>query len=201
MERYVITISRQFGSLGRSIAQKMSELLHIEFYDRDIVEATAKRLGQPISVISNEEENANLIFFRRQYPLGMGLLSMQEEIFSVQQNIIQDLAAKESCIIVGRCANYILKEQPRSFNIYIYAPYERRLHNCTKILGMDLKTAKKYMKEVDRARENYRKRHCGQQTTMMEGYDLMVDSSKFGVEGTAQMLADIVRTKFIEVDE
>jgi len=198
MERYVITISRQFGSLGRSIAQKMSELLQIEFYDRDIVEATAKRLGQPVSVISNEEEHANPIFFGRQYPLGMGLLSMQEEIFSVQKNIIRDLAARESCIIVGRCANCILRDQPRSLNVYIYAPYEKRLHNCTEILGMDTKTAKKYIKEVDRARENYWKRHCEQTSSVMDGYDIMIDSSKFGVEGTATMLADIIRKKFME---
>ena len=110
MEQYVITISRQFGSMGRSIARELSEILGIEFMDRDIVEATAKRMGLPVSVISNEEESMKSTFFRRQYPLGMGMSSLKDEIFYTQKNIIRDFAAKGSCIIVGRCADYILEE-------------------------------------------------------------------------------------------
>lgn len=192
MEHYVITISRQFGSLGRTIAAKLSELLDINFYDRDIVEQAAKRLGQPVSVISNEEENAGSRFLPRKYPLGMGLVSIQEEIFLVQQNIINDLASKESCIIVGRCGNFILKEHPNSLHIYIYASYEQRLSNCINSLKMDGKIAKKYIKEVDRARENYRRRYGGEQESLLNGYDMLIDSGRFGVEGTAQLIAEIV---------
>ena len=76
MEQYVITISRQFGSLGRSIAQKLASELQIDFLDRDIVEATAKRMGLPISTISNEEESAKNKWMMRKYPLGMGLSSL-----------------------------------------------------------------------------------------------------------------------------
>lgn len=196
MEQYVITISRQFGSLGRSIAQCLAKQLGINFYDRDIVEQTAKRLGQPVSVISEEEENATGHgFFRRKYPLGMGMVSMQEEIFQVQQNIIRDLAAKESCIIVGRCGNYILKDHLNSLHIYVFAPYEKRLSNCTDILGMDTKTAMRYMKEVDRAREKYRLRFGGETENGLDGYDLLIDSSRFGVETTAKMLADIIQSE------
>ena len=197
MKPYVITISRQFGSLGRTIAQQLSQMLDINFYDRDIVEATAKRLGQPISVISHEEESAGSIFFSRKYPLGMGLLSMQEEIFQVQENIIRDLANKESCIIVGRCGNYILQDHPNALHVYIYASYEKRLSNCTNILGMNEKTAKKYIKDVDRARENYRVRYGGELNNPMDGYDLMIDSSRFGPEGTAQMIEMIVKNKLM----
>ena len=90
MEQYVITISRQFGSMGRSIARELSEILGIEFLDRDIVEATAKRMGLPVSVISDEEESMKSTFFRRQYPLGMGMSSLKDEIFLTQKNIIRD---------------------------------------------------------------------------------------------------------------
>ena len=197
MENYVITISRQFASFGRSIAQKMSEELQIEFYDRDIVEATAKRMGQPVPVISNEEENANVAFFRRKYPLGMGVSNIQDEIFEVQTNIIRDIAAKESCIIVGRCAGNVLKEHPRCLNIYVYSPYEVRLKNCTDSLQMDLKVAKKMIKDVDKARENYRYRYCPEIKNVYDGYDIMIDSSRFGIEETAKILADIARDKFL----
>ncbi len=198
MEKYVITISREFGSLGRSIAQKMSEMLGIEFYDRDIVEATAKRMGLPVSLISNKEENAGSVFFKRQYPLGMGLLHMQNEIFCIQENIIRDLAAKESCIIVGRCADSILQDYKRSLHIYIYAPYEARYKNCTETLKMDDKTARKMIREVDRAREEYRLRYCPKVRDMFDNRDIMMDSSRFGVEGTAKILTQIVKEMFYE---
>ena len=119
MEQYVITISRQFGSMGRSIAKELSENLGIEFLDRDIVEATAKRMGLPVSVISDEEESMKSTFFRRQYPLGMGMSSLKDEIFYTQKNIIRDFAAKGSCIIVGRCADYILEDIPNHLNVFV----------------------------------------------------------------------------------
>lgn len=197
MENYVVTISRQFASFGRSIAQKLSQELQIEFYDRDIVEATAKRMGQPIPVISNEEENSHSMFFSRKYPLGMGVANIQDEIFNVQTNIIRDIAQRESCIIVGRCAGSVLKDQARCLNIYVYSPYECRLKNCTEVLQMDLKTAKKMIKDVDKARENYRYRYCPEVSNAYDGYDIMIDSSRFGVDKTAKILADVVRSTFL----
>lgn len=197
MEKYVVTISRQFGSLGRTIAQKMSEKLQIHFYDRDIVEDTSKRMGQPISVISNEEENTQSVFFRRQYPLGMGVANMQDEIFRIQSNIIKDLASKETCIIVGRCAGSVLKDYCRCLNIYIYAPFEARIGNCTEILEMDSKTAKRMIREVDKARENYRYHYCPEVKNPFDGYDIMIDSSKYSVEMTSDILTGMVRKLFL----
>ncbi len=195
MEKYVITISRQFASLGRSIAQQVSKEMQIEFYDRDIVESTAKRMGQPISVISQEEENANIKFFRRKYPLGMGVANMQDEIFNVQTEIIRDFADKESCIIVGRCAGSVLSDYPKVLNVFVYAPYKERLKNCTEVLGMQEKNAKRMIKEVDKARENYRLRYSDADNPYAD-YDLMLDSSKFGVEGSASVIIDVAKQYF-----
>lgn len=189
----MVTISRQFASFGRSIAQKMSEELQIEFYDRDIVEATAKRMGQPIPVISNEEENSNSVFFRRKYPLGMGVANIQDEIFNIQTNIIRDIAKKESCIIVGRCAGSVLKDYAKCLNIYIYAPYESRLKNCIDTFQMEPKAARKMIKDIDKARENYRYRYCPEVDNPYDGYDIMIDSSHFGIDMTAKILVDIVK--------
>ncbi len=198
MEKYVITISRQFGSLGRTIAQNMSLELGIEFYDRDIVEATAKRMGLPTSEISQEEERAGGFFAERKYPLGMGLTSMQQEIFQIQSNIIRDLAAKESCIIVGRCADSILRDMDRVLNVYIYAPLEKRIRNCTSILGMDEKEARRMLRDVDRAREIYRLKYCQGVREVFDQRDLMIDSSRFGAEVTAQLLCGVARELFCQ---
>ena len=110
MKPYVITLSRQFASMGRAIAQSMSGELGINFYDRDIVEETAKRLGLSVSYVSKVEETGASFFTNLRYPLGMGLISTQKETFEIQSNIIRDLAQKESCIIVGRCADSVLRE-------------------------------------------------------------------------------------------
>lgn len=195
MEKYVITISRQFGSMGRSIAHKLSEMMDIEFLDRDIVEMTAKRMGLPVSMISDEEETGKIKFMKRIYPLGSGMPSLKDEIFSVQSNIIHDFADKSSCIIVGRCSEYILKDVPNVLRVYIYAPYEKRLKNCTEILGMDESTAKRLIKEVDSARENYHKLYVPGYTSPFDNRDICIDSSHFGIEGTAKILEEMVKEK------
>lgn len=196
MEKFVITISRQFGSMGRSIAHKMSELLEVEYLDRDIVEMTAKRMGLPVSMISNEEEAVKTGFWGRIYPLGAGLPSLKDEIFEVQSNIIRDFVDKESCIIVGRCGEYVLRDKPNLLSVYIYAPYEERIKNCTQILGMDLKTAKRLIKEVDGARENYHKLYVPGYTGPFDNRTICIDSSKFGVDGTAEILSAIINKKY-----
>lgn len=193
MDKFTITISRQFASMGRTIGQYMARELGIGFYDRDIVEETARRMRLPVPEISREEEKAGSVFESRKYPLGIGLVSMKQEIFAVQSNIIRDLAKKESCIIVGRCADVLMKDCDRVLNIYIYAPYEFRLRNCVESLGMDEKTAKNMIREVDRARELYRLRYCEGIKEVFDHRDIMIDSSKYGAEKTADILCAVVR--------
>ncbi len=196
MEPYVITISRQIGSMGRTIAQLVSSELGIEFYDRDIVEEVSKRMGLPVSEVSNKEESSKSIFFKRLYPLGMGISSLRDEIFQVQKNIIQDLAKKEACIIVGRCADSILLDYERHLNIHVYAPYMARFKNCTEKLGMDEPTAKKMIREVDLSRSLYRKRYCPEAKDDFSNRDLMIDSSSFGLEESAIIISNIAKRKF-----
>lgn len=196
MEQYVVTISRQFGSMGRSIAQCMSKKLGINFYDRDIVAETAKRMGHPVSMISDAEENTKSFFLRKKYPFNMGIYSITDEIFLVEKNIIRDMASRESCIIVGRCSDSILRDFPNHLSVYVYAPYEARLHNCVNDLMMDEKTAIRMMKEVDAARTNYQRKYCPEVNSVFDHKDIMIDSSKFGIEGTADILAGIVQERW-----
>ena len=184
MKQYVVTISRQFGSMGRMIAQQLSRELGVEFYDRDIVEETASRMGLPVSVISNTEENSKSIYFKQQYPLGMGIASMRDEIFLIQKNIIRDLAQKESCIIENH------------LNVYIYAPMGARLRNAVELAKLDEKTAKKMIREIDRSRELYHRRYCPEYVDPSTNKDIMIDSSRFGAEGTVKILAGLVRELF-----
>lgn len=195
-EKFVVTIARQFGSLGRPIARLVGEKLGIDYYDRDIVEMTAKNMNLPVSTISDVEESAKSAFFNMNYPLGMGTTAIQDSIFAVQRKVIVDLAEKQNCIIVGRCADHILKDHKNIINIFIYAPYEARLTNCVERLNMAPGEARKMISSVDKARESYHKYYCGYSMSDKEYKHVMIDSSLLGVEGTCQVLEDIIRKKF-----
>ena len=106
------------------------------------------------------------------------------------------MARKDSCIIVGRCGGFCLKDHPRLLDVYIYAPYEKRMENCLNRLGMNEKTAKKMIAEVDAARENYHRLYIPGYKTPFSCSDLCIDSSAFGVRGTAEVIADAARRKF-----
>lgn len=195
-EKFVMTIARQFGSLGRPIAKEVSEKLGIDYYDRDIVELTAKHLNLPVSTISNVEENARSAFFNMSYPLGMGTTEIQDSVFTAQSRIITELAEKHSCIIVGRCSDYILRDCKNIINVFIYAPYSARLRNCVEQLNMQPAEAKKMIAEVDKARESYHRHYCGYSMSDKDYKHILIDSSLLGVEGTCDILTNIIRQKF-----
>lgn len=197
--KYVITITRQFGSLGRPIAHRLSELLGIEYYDRDIVEAASRKLDLPVSVISDSEETSSG-FLKMVFPLGTESISRQQKVFQVQQKIIRELAEKESCIIVGRCSDYILGHDSNAMHIYIYAPYGARFRNCVDVLGMKPEEARKMITDVDKARKFYHKQYAGYAPDNPEYKDLLINSDMLGVDGTARILADIVRARFEKND-
>lgn len=195
-KKFVVTITRQFGSLGRPIAKLISEKLGIEYYDRDIVEMTSKNLNLPVSAISNVEESAKSAFFNMNYPLGIGTTSVQDSIFDAQRKIILNLAERESCIIVGRCADHILKDYKNIIRIFIYAPYEARLANCVERLNMKPDEAKKMIASVDKARESYHKHYCGYSMSDKNYKDVMINSSLLGIEKTCEVLTDVIQRKF-----
>ncbi len=202
--KYVITITRQFGSLGRPIARRMSELLNIEYYDRDLVDHAAEKLNLPESVVDEDEESAKNVevapfYLRRmQYPLGKGTSTRQDEIFAAQQNIIKFLAEKETCIIVGRCSDFTLEEMENAIHVYIYAPYEKRVENCIESLHIDAKEARKLIVSVDEARDSYHMHYAGFLPNDEHHKDIMIDSSLLGAEGTAEYLVELVRRRFPE---
>ena len=196
-EKYVVTITRQFGSLGRPIARKLAEKLGIEYYDRDIVEETARATGLDLKEVSNEEESARNRFWRMMFPLGTPAVTneIQDHIFQVESGIIQDLASKESCIVVGRCAEYVLRHFSNCIRVYIYADDDQRLKNCVNVLHLDPQTSKRMMKEVDAARDAYHIRYAGYYPNDEAHKDVLLNSGFLGVDGSADVLAAMVRKK------
>lgn len=196
--KYIVTITREFGSMGRPIAKKLAALLGIECYDRDIVEEAAKKMNLPLEIVSKQEESAKRAFFNMKYPLGMGTSEIQDNIFIIQQKIINQFVEKGSCIVVGRCSDYIFKNMENALHIYIYASYQDKLRNCVELLGMEEEEAKKMIVEVDKARASYHKHYTGYAINDIRYKDILINSSLLGVDGTAEMLEDVVRKKFLE---
>lgn len=195
---YYITIARQFGSLGRPIAKELSEILGIEYYDRDILEMACRELGKPIDEVEKYDETVGKNkFMQMMYPLGMGDSDMHTRLFQMQQSLIRDITNKgQSCIFVGRCADYVLKDNKRCINVYIYAPYEDRLRNSIDVLGLEGEDAKRMIKEVDKARESYHKTYVKTSLSTIDDRSILINSSELGVVGTAQLLAYMVKLKF-----
>jgi cytidylate kinase len=197
MEKFYITISRQFGSLGRPIARELSEMLGVEYYDRDIVEQTSKKLNLSISKVSDkEEQTAKLGFLNMLFPLGEDSTDSQDKIFDVQRQIILDFAERGSAIFVGRCADYILRDYPNCLNVYIYASKEQRYLNCVNALQMEPAEATRMMAEVDKARERYWMKYAKYKQSDYKYRHIMIDSSILGVKGTARVLANIIKEKY-----
>jgi len=200
--KYVITINRQFGSLGRPIAKRLAEKLGIGYYDRDLIDKAAKALDLPASVIDEEEEKAeghvSVPFRTMLYPLGKGTSDMQDKIFHAQENLIRFLSENETCVIVGRCSDFVLLDRENSMHIYIYAPYQDRLKNSIEALKLSKDEAKKMIRDVDAARDNYQMHYAGYHPYDIRYKDILVNSSLYGVEGTADFLADAVKRRFGE---
>ncbi len=198
MKKYFVTINRQFGSLGRPIAAKISEILGIDYYDRDIVDQTASSMGLQVSTISAQEEKGQGLFYSMQYPLGKGNSELQNKIFRTQQQIILNLADRGSCIIVGRCADFTLSKMKNHLSIYITSPYQQRMKNCVEVLHMSEEEAGRRIREVDAAREKYHKKYTGYLQSDPEHTDIVINSSLLGTDETARILARIIMNKFYD---
>ena len=204
----VITIARQYGSGGRTIAQMLSERLGIHYYDKELLKLASEDSGINEDLFRNADEHvkttqlfkiAHSVYKGELIPPESDDFTSMENLFNYQAKIIKKLAEQdESCIIVGRCAEYVLKDYSNCFNIYIYAPFEKRIENCVTQLGMEEDVAIKMIMEVDKARRKYHKKYTNYYPSDLNNRNLMIDSSFFGVEGTAQMVADIVRKHFGE---
>ncbi len=195
MKTPVITISRQFASMGRTIAQRLAHELDIEILDRDIVAEAARRMNMSIPEISHLDEHPgyNRFFMRKTYLFNFGVYNSSEKLFDVERNVIEDYAEKGNCIIVGRCAESILRDRENILKVYIYAPFEARVRHCMEDLMIGGRNeAEADIRRVDEARSTYRRRHAFSENPY-DNFDVLINSDTFGIDGSAQMLASLAR--------
>jgi cytidylate kinase len=194
----VITVTREFGSMGRKIAKMVAEKMDYKYYDRDIIELTAKELHGNIKELSAFEETNMSIFSKMMYPLGHGTAPMQDKLYEMEKSIIIDLASADDCVIVGRCSDYILHEckHPSMLNVFIYAPYDCRIAFCADELKLNQEKSKSYIANVDKARYEFYKLRTGVSFYSTKYRNLMVDSSIASHDVCADIICTAAKHKF-----
>ena len=192
----VITISREYGALGRSVARAMSERLGIEFYDRDFVTLTAKASGFSEEDIRREGEElsdgARLVNQFLSLNTTGAFTNSYDRIFQIQREVILGLA-KQPCIIVGRCANYILREEGiPSFDVFLYASRQFRLQRAKELAENGKMNLEKYLERRDHWRSTYYKAYTGHEFGYYKDYDICVDVGRFGLDHCVEFLTKAV---------
>lgn len=197
----IITIGREYGSGGREIGELVAKHLGIAFYDKKLINLAAEKSGLSREFIENNEQRERGGLLRGMaasaaYTGGffaMPHTPLTENIFLSQAQIIRDIAAKESAVIVGRCADYILAERPNTINVFVHAPVAVRVNRIMALYQLDEASALKAIATSDKERGNHYFRYTDQKWSKAQNYDLCVNSSLMGVEKTAEMLADLAR--------
>jgi len=197
MSKMVFTIGREFGSGGREIALALAERLGIECYDSRLIDIASERGGLDADELREADEKKGSFWFYS-VPIDENNLSvydrpMNEVLFNLQSNIILELASMDSCIIVGRCADYVLQNKPGVYSIFIYSSMENRLKRIMKKFLLNQTEAESVIKKTSKERDSYYKKFTKRDRSDKNNYHLMLDSGKLGVECTISLLENFYR--------
>lgn len=198
----IITIGREFGSGGKYIGERLAEELNMKLYDAELIERVSKERNIDIHLLNENDEKHKKSFW---YTLAMASMSMSDSINSLtelpsddkyfieQAKIIEEIADEGNSIIIGRCSNVILKNRKNVVNIFVYASDEKfKINRKMEFAGLDEKKATKLMHKKDKERAAYYNYYTNQIWGARDSYDLLVDSSKLGIDRTVKVIKDYV---------
>lgn len=199
-KKIVVTIGRQFGSGGRVIGKKIAEQLGIAFYDKELIERAANESGIDKSFFQDMDEkkiSQGYYSLASNFSLGMAFFPNEsmlsgDSMFLVQSDVIRKIALQESCVLVGRCADYILRNQANKIDIFIYANKEERIKQVMKYNGVSEAEAENLIKKVDKERSSYYNYYTDKKWGVANSYHLCVNSSLYGVDKTAELILPFI---------
>lgn len=193
----VITISRQYGSGGRDVGLALSKKLGIPYYDNELITMAAKESGFAPELFKNADQNASnsLLFSLSMYGGSTGTFNMPlgDQVFLIQSDIIKKLANEGPCVIIGRCADYILRDFPNNLAVFLHAPLDWRLERAVDSYGADPLRAKDFVIKTDKKRAVYYTHFTGEKWGAAENYHITVDTARMGLEGTTELLEIIAK--------
>ncbi len=193
----IITIGRQYGSGGKDIGERVAQALGYKFYDKEILTLTAEREGFSVPAVRQYDEalTSSLLYGTYLTTAGGGadMLPLNQKLAIAQFDIIRRIAKDNNCVIVGRCADYVLRETPHCLNVYIHAKLDFRKERAVKHYGVAPELAEKTIKKQDKRRSDYYEFFTQKKWGDAKSYDLAIDSSKFGIEGAADAIVQLAR--------
>lgn len=193
----VITISRQYGSQGHEVGQKVAEKLSIPYFDKSLIALAAQQSGFSEAAFEYADEKAGSSLLYSMVTSGMGVaariagtneLPINDKLFLIQSDIIRDAADKGPCVIVGRCSNYILREYPNVFKVFIHANKEDRVKHAIEVDGIDANKAADFVTKRDKQRANYYNFYSSLRWDDINAYNLTLDTSLFSVDEAADII-------------
>lgn len=191
MSKRIITINRLYGSNGRQLGKILAQELGIHYYDKELIRIASEKKGIPYDeLLKVDEKRASQWRYPVDNPMQMQpqyhFFPMNDVLFQTESEIIQSLAEKEDCVIIGRCANHILKEKCSS--VFIHAPFEYRVKNVMNRLDRTEKSSRAMIRKVDKERRSYYEYFTDERWLDMSQYDLCIDSSRFTPPQIIRML-------------
>lgn len=195
----IITISREYGSGGREIGQKLSESLGVPFYDKRLIVLASEKSGLHPDIIKNADEQSINTFFYSIPTMGSGSgfidLSLQDKVFLSETQVIKDLAKQGPCVIVGRCADYILHDQPNCINIFIHSDLQSKVNRAVNDYAIPRENAADYIKKVDKKRASYYKHYSNNKWGDASNFHLTINSDSIGITNTISLIKKYINLK------
>ena len=205
MENTVITIARQYGSGGKTIGAMLAKRLGINCYSHEILRLASDESGINERLFGETDERLKISswFKPPKRPYEGGLISpvssdftSDENLFNYQAKVMKDLAANESCVIIGRCADYVLKEHPKVLSVFIHADKQFCLDRAMERHSMSVREMEKYIEKTDKKRADFYKYYTGREWTDARNYDLCLNSGKLGFEKCVEEIISYMNIRF-----
>lgn len=202
-KKTIITISRQFGSGGREIGKKLAEQLNIPFYDKELIEIAAKESGMDKELFEEEGTRTSRGFHllgALGYSLGgplstMTELSLNDRLFIVQSEVVKQVADEGPCVIVGRCADYVLSDRDDVLHVFIHADMEDRKERAIHSYEVDERDIESSVRKIDKRRSNYYEYYTDRKWGSADNYDISINTSTFGIDRSVAIIKDVIEGK------
>ena len=196
MSGVVITIGREFGSGGRQVGERLAKELGFAFYDKSLIHLAVAKSGLDPTTIEKAEEEATSKFL---FNLAIGgyaatgvfsqvNVPISDQVFFAQSKAIEELASQGSCVIIGRCANYILRNLPELVRVFVYGETEDKLRRIVEDYGVPQEEAKATMAKMDKGRANYYEHYTDEKWGSVKSYDLAINTSFTGIDGAVKVI-------------
>lgn len=205
MNNFIITIGRQFGSGGRIIGERLAVKMGFAFYDKELIRIASKESGLAKDFFEKADEKPRSGPFSCFFGMRAGVASedmfnnysSNDMLFKIQSDVIQELAAKESCVFVGRCADYILRENPLCTNVFITSNLEERIRRVQERQNdISEEKIRDFIEKTDKKRGNYYNYYTNKEWGAARSYHLSVNSSALGIDKTVDLIYHFVRERF-----